>query len=287
MTTNSWGERLREELDGLACHRPHPPRGIVGRPGNPVNESEIGRSGSFPEAVWLPLVGPDGSPYDREKSSDPAVGESAPPGAEPAVSQRPPPPGQGPLDPEDRRLVEACLAREPAAWGALLDRFGSLLAHVAGRTASRRGTPLAAADRDDAVAEIVLECLRDDALALRRFAGRSSLATYLAVIARRVTVRRLVRGRQAVRSPAAETPLEPAAPVSDLPERIDDREQVETLLGRLDDEDARLVRLHHLEGRSYGEISRHTGLPLGSIGPALSRARAKLRSLMEASSPPG
>jgi RNA polymerase sigma-70 factor (ECF subfamily) len=233
------------------------------------------------------LVGPDGSPYDREKSSDPAVGQSASPGAEPAVPQRPPPPGQGPLDPEDRRLVEACLAGEPAAWGALIDRYGSLLAHIAGRTANRRGTPLAAADRDDAVAEIVLECLRDDALALRRFAGRSSLATYLAVIARRITVRRLVRGRQVIRSSASETPLEPVAPASDLPERIDDREQVETLLGRLDDEEARLVRLHHLEGRSYGEISRHTGLPLGSIGPALSRARAKLRTLMEASSPPG
>jgi RNA polymerase sigma-70 factor (ECF subfamily) len=203
------------------------------------------------------------------------------------VPQRPPSAGHGPTDPDDRRLVGACLAGTPGAWAEFLDRFGPLLAHVAERTASRRRTPLSTADRDDAVAEIVLECLRDDALALRRFAGRSSLATYLAVIARRVTVRRLVRGRQAVRSPAAETPLEPVALVSDLPERIDDREQVETLLGRLDDEDARLVRLHHLEGRSYGEISRHTGLPLGSIGPALSRARAKLRSLMEASSPPG
>jgi RNA polymerase sigma-70 factor (ECF subfamily) len=137
------------------------------------------------------------------------------------------------------------------------------------------------------VAEIVLECLRDEAAVLRRFAGRSSLATYLAVIARRVTVRRLLRGGEASRLAATETPPDPVAPASDLPERIDDREQVETLLGRLDDEEARLVRLHHLEGRSYGEISRHTGLPLGSIGPALSRARAKLRTIMEDASPPG
>ncbi len=184
-------------------------------------------------------------------------------------------------------MVEACLAGGPGAWEALLDRFGGLLAHVADRTAGRRGTPLAAADRDDAVAEIVLECLRDEAAVLRRFAGRSSLATYLAVIARRVTVRRLVRGGEASRLAATETPPDPVAPASDLPERIDDREQVETLLGRLDDEEARLVRLHHLEGRSYGEISRHTGLPLGSIGPALSRARAKLRTIMEDASPPG
>jgi RNA polymerase sigma-70 factor (ECF subfamily) len=225
--------------------------------------------------------------------ADPAVGEPASLGATPAVPHRPPPSGPRPLDapvppdPEDRRLIEACLAGTPGAWGAFLDRFGALLAHVAERTAGRRGAPFAAADRDDAVAEIVLECLRNQAAVLRKFAGRSSLATYLAVIARRVTVRRLVRDREASRLPAGASPPEPAARDADLPERIDDREQVETLLGRLDDEDARLVRLHHLEGRSYGEISRHTGLPLGSIGPALSRARAKLRSLMEEAAPPG
>jgi RNA polymerase sigma-70 factor (ECF subfamily) len=225
--------------------------------------------------------------------ADHAVGDPASLGATPAVSHSPPPPGPRPLDapvpldPEDWRLIEACLAGTPGAWSLFLDRFGALLAHVADRTASRRGAPLPAADLDDAVAEIVLECLRDEAAVLRKFAGRSSLATYLAVIARRVTVRRLVRGREASRLPAGETPPEPAARDADLPERIDDREQVETLLGRLDDEDARLVRLHHLEGRSYGEISRHTGLPLGSIGPALSRARAKLRTIMEDASPPG
>jgi len=37
------------------------------------------------------------------------------------------------------------------------------------------------------------------------------------------------------------------------------------------------VRLHHLEARSYDEISRLTGMPLNSIGPALSRARQKMR----------
>ena len=31
-----------------------------------------------------------------------------------------------------------------------------------------------------------------------------------------------------------------------------------------------------LEGRSYGEISRITGIPLGAIGPALAAARQKV-----------
>jgi RNA polymerase sigma-70 factor (ECF subfamily) len=196
------------------------------------------------------------------------------------VSQSPPPPGPAALAAEDRRLVLACLAGEAGAWDAFVDRFAGLFAHLADRTARGRRTPLPAADRDDVVAEILLECLRNDAAVLRSFAGRSSLPTYLTVIARRVAVRRLVRDVQALRLVVAAEAPEAAA--ADLPARLEDREQIASLLDRLEPDEARLVKLHHLEARSYGEISRLTGLPLGSIGPALSRARGKLRSLLEA-----
>jgi RNA polymerase sigma-70 factor (ECF subfamily) len=200
------------------------------------------------------------------------------------VSQVPPPSGPGVLAAEDRRLVDACLAGEPGAWDAFVDRFAGLFAYVADRSARSRRTPLPAADRDDLVAEILLECLRNDAAALRSFAGRSSLPTYLTVIARRVAVRRLSRDFAALRLVVADEPPEAAA--ADLPTRLEDREQIATFLDRLEPDEARLVRLHHLEARSYGEISRLTGLPLGSIGPALSRARGKLRNLIEAQPPP-
>jgi RNA polymerase sigma-70 factor (ECF subfamily) len=198
------------------------------------------------------------------------------------VSQSQPPAGPAALAAEDRDLVAACLSGQPGAWERFIGRFGGLFAHVVDRSVRCRQTPLPAASRDDLVAEIVLECLRNDAAALRSFAGRASLPTYLAVIARRVAVRHLARDVAAFRLPVEGGPDEPVAAATDLPERIDDREHVEVFLDRLAPEEARLVRLHHLEARSYGEISRLTGLPLGSIGPALSRARAKLRSLMEA-----
>jgi RNA polymerase sigma-70 factor (ECF subfamily) len=198
------------------------------------------------------------------------------------VSQSQPPSGPAALAAEDRDLLAACLAGHPGAWEGFIARFGGLFAHLVDRAAQRRRIVLPAATRDDLVAEIVLECLRNDAAALRGFAGRSSLPSYLTVIARRVAVRHLVREVERFRLAVATEAAEPAARASDLPERIDDREQVETYLGRLEPDEARLVRLHHLEARSYGEISRLTGLPLGSIGPALSRARGKLRSLMEA-----
>jgi len=188
-------------------------------------------------------------------------------------------------DAADRLLLAGCLSGRPGSWDAFLERFGGLFAHVAGRTADRRRLRLSVADRDDVVAEILLECLRNDAAVLRSFAGRSSLSTYLTVVARRVAVRRLIRDLESFRLMPATGPegMPEAAAGGAAPARLEDREQVAALLARLEPEEARLVRLHHLESRSYGEISSLTGLPLGSIGPALSRARSKLRALMEPS----
>ncbi len=179
--------------------------------------------------------------------------------------------------PDDLRIVADCLAGKAGAWEEFVGRFARLFEHVAVRTAARRGVILGAPERDDAAAEMILACLRNDAAVLRGYAGRASLATYLAVIARRVFVRSLGRPPTL----AADAAAEPAAPI-DEPARAADRDEVAALLDLLDTREATLVRLHHLEGRSYGEISRITGMPLGSIGPALSRAKARLRALRDA-----
>jgi len=179
----------------------------------------------------------------------------------------------------DQRLLDRCIAGDTEAWCEFLRRFGGLFAYVAARTAEKRSTALSDAEREDIVANIVLECLRNDAAALRSFAGRASLASYLTVIARRVAVRHLIRELEAFRVAVAHD--RPGAASGPATPPADDREQVARLLDRLEPDEAKLVRLHHLESRSYGEISSITGLPLGSIGPALSRARTKLRAMME------
>lgn len=197
----------------------------------------------------------------------------------------PEPPATAAASPDDLRLVAGCLGGTPGAWEEFVGRFARLFAHVAVRTAARRGATLGAAERDDAVADVIHACLAHDAAVLRGFAGRASLATYLAVVARRVIVRGMARSRP---TPVA-TPPEPAVrhrarhdSRQDAAARTADRDEVATLLGRLDEREATLIRLHHLEGRSYGDISRLTGMPLGTIGPALSRAKARLRALREA-----
>lgn len=182
--------------------------------------------------------------------------------------------------PEDRHLVQTCLQGQSDAWDAFVTRFIGLLAFVVDRTAAQRQLVLTPADREDLLADILLEILHHNAAVLRGFAGRSSLATYLAVVARRVAVRGLTRLQEKNRGrrPLADG-HEPAHPVDgdDSQSRLANREQVELMLHGLDEMEARLVRLHHLEARSYGEISRLTGMPLGSIGPTLARARHKMK----------
>ena len=65
------------------------------------------------------------------------------------------------------QLVRDCLASVPGAWDEFVGRFAGLLAHVVDRTAAHQRVALSAGDRDDLVAEILLELLRHDARALR------------------------------------------------------------------------------------------------------------------------
>src|ERR1700742_2129032 len=104
-----------------------------------------------------------------------------------------------------------------------------LVVHVINHTAQCRSTNLSAADREDLAAEVFLAIIDNDMAVLRHFRGRSSSATYLTVVARRLVVRKLVDGRSSV--PLGDMV---AQAESDEPEqRIDNREEVGRLLGQL------------------------------------------------------
>jgi RNA polymerase sigma-70 factor (ECF subfamily) len=176
----------------------------------------------------------------------------------------------------DRNLLSRCLDDKPGAWEDFVDRFMGLVVHVVNHSAQARSIRLSAADRDDLSAEVFLAILKDDFAILRHFRAQSSLATYLAVIARRVVVRQLLKRKSA----ASLSDVSADAQASDdvgVEKRISDQEEVERLIQRLDDKEAQVVRLYHLEGRSYQEISNTVGLPENSVGPLLSRAREKMR----------
>lgn len=176
----------------------------------------------------------------------------------------------------DRNLLERCLQRKPRAWEDFVDRFLGLIVHVVDHTIGARNVQLGADERDDLCAEVFLTLIRDDFAVLRHFRGQSSLATYLTVIARRVVVRELLKrppAHQMAESAESQQTAEDAGPF----QRVEDREEIERLLQELPARDAEIVRMFHLEGKSYQEISTATGVAENTIGPVLSRARTRMR----------
>ncbi|HUY92966.1 MAG TPA: sigma-70 family RNA polymerase sigma factor [Pirellulales bacterium] len=177
----------------------------------------------------------------------------------------------------DRNLLDRCLVQKPRAWEDFVDRFMGLVVHVTNHSAQCRSIRLTPEDREDLCAEVFLAIIKDDYAVLRHFRRQSSLATYLTVIARRVVVRALIGRKSASRLNQTAPQTVGAGVSSNAEQRVEDREEVERLLEELDGQEADVVRMYHLEGKSYQEISSAVGMPENSVGPTLSRAREKMR----------
>lgn len=179
----------------------------------------------------------------------------------------------------DRDLIKRCLHHEPGAWNDFVDRFLGLVYHVVQHTADMRSFPLRPEDKEDIAAHILLKVVENDYAPLRQFRGKSSLASYLTVIARRTCVNELanraqIKDREGAKANDA---IMEAKPNSKPKPGLETLEEVGKLLKKLPSRERAVVRLFYLEGRSYEEISTELGIPVNSIGAILARARKKLR----------
>lgn len=183
---------------------------------------------------------------------------------------------------EDMELVERLIANCETAWRELVTRFaGQVRARVLRVTKSCSSVDQVSLV-DDILAEVFRALLANDRAALRAYQGRSSLCTYLCAIATRVTLRYSLRHGPGVQASEELSSLED--PKSTSPEKnLQSFEQNQWLLQRIDRlpwKQQQLIRLFHLEGKSYKEISEQLSMPIGSIGPSIGRAEKQLRQLL-------
>lgn len=180
----------------------------------------------------------------------------------------------------DATLISRCLQKAPNAWDDFVERFMPLVHHVVKYTCETRGIPLSAELRDDLVQEVFVGILKDNYVVLRRFRGNSSLATYLTVVARRIVVRNILQKKLVpeIQPVTAQAAMATPPTVSGEEKRIENADEVEHLLTTLSEKDAAIVRMYHLEQKSYAEIAAALNIPENSIGPTLSRARESLRN---------
>lgn len=143
------------------------------------------------------------------------------------------------------------------------------------------------ADTEDLVQVTFMKAFQ----ALHRFRGQSAFSTWLTRIALNVSTTHL-RSRkshlagleQVRRHEITDGGVKDNVAGPDECFRLVERDQLlEQNLKRLPDAYHRALRLHYLHQRSYQEITRELGIPLGTLKVWLFRARAKLRKEFEKS----
>jgi RNA polymerase sigma-70 factor (ECF subfamily) len=182
---------------------------------------------------------------------------------------------------EEGILLERCLHHQPGAWNDFVDRYLGLIYRVIHFTAHQRSTSLQPEDVEDVAAEILLQIVANNYAALRQFQKRSSLATYLTVIARRICVHEMIK-RHKQRTQNLGDAKQVPEPADRHQSSFDTMDEVQRLLSKLPRRAREAVRMFFLEGRSYEEISTKMNVPVNTIGALLSRAKDALRERMQA-----
>jgi len=183
-----------------------------------------------------------------------------------------------PLTEKDRHLINELLSGSEGAWLAFVDRYAVLITQVIRHTTHAHSLKLSEDDLEDLTADVFTTLLDRNMGAIRAFRGRSSFATYLTVVIRRVVLRKLTQRRymQAFgHVKAHQASLNEASPEKSGRE-VDAKDEVDSLMSRLPDSLKSMMKMFYLDGKSYSQISQLLGVPMNSIGPMLKRAKETL-----------
>lgn len=189
---------------------------------------------------------------------------------------QPPSPSAAPLRAsDDLAIVRRMVNGEPAALAELYDRYSPLLLALTRRILGPSG------EAEEALQETFLQAWNQ---AERYDSGRSSVSTWLILIARTRALDRL-RGRGARERTAQAAAAEPPAP--DTSWSLDDnvlhrerRQRVQRALADLPEEQRRVLELAFYEGLSQSEIATRTNTPLGTVKTRALLAMRKLRNAL-------
>ena len=170
-------------------------------------------------------------------------------------------------------LVGRIRTGDGSAWRELVDRYEPLLRRLA------RQYRLSGQDTEDAIQLTWLRCLEH----IDQLTHADRLRGWLATVCRRESVRLATKRRREIAlgeqtvTRLVDEGQEERDPCAEMARR-DERDRLSRAITALP-ERQRLVLIELLkeESRSYLDLSRRLGLPVGSIGPTRQRAIARLR----------
>jgi RNA polymerase sigma-70 factor (ECF subfamily) len=194
-------------------------------------------------------------------------------------------PGRESVQDSDAALIRACLEGAPGAFERLVEDHRRVVFHAIRSALDRTSARDDAELQDEAFVRVFSTVAADGMKVLRNFQGRSRLATFLVVVARRVTLRTLAELRPRIAGQPAAAPLErgveapdPGPGPAERAEREEVRALVRASVAGLSPRDALAIQLFYEEGLGHREIGSVIGVPVTHVGQILARAREKLRT---------
>jgi RNA polymerase sigma-70 factor (ECF subfamily) len=184
------------------------------------------------------------------------------------------------LQRSDAELVQHAARGDRGAFHLLVDRHANHLLKLAFSLSSNRD------DADD----IVQETFTAAFVGLKKFAGRSSVKTWLSSILMRRAAKiwhRSKRLRMAVPLDAANASSESDRPtnlnpgslaVASTVTSVDQRIDLQAVLETLSEPHREVIVLREMQGLSYEEIAEVLGVPRGTVESRLHRARQELQA---------
>jgi RNA polymerase sigma-70 factor, ECF subfamily len=123
---------------------------------------------------------------------------------------------------------------------------------------------------DDLTQRVFLQVFRT----IGQFAGQARLETWIYRVATNEALQHLRRSRRHSTGPLDWEPVDPAP---DRKQQLEQRDLLQCSMQRLEPELRSIFLLRETEELSYREIARTLGIPEGTVGSRLNRARSDLR----------
>jgi RNA polymerase sigma-70 factor (ECF subfamily) len=171
---------------------------------------------------------------------------------------------------DEPRLVTRARSGDHRALGCLLEKYRRRVTRHVRRLVREPG------DADDVVQETFIRAWRG----LPAFRGDSTFYSWLYRIATNVALGYLGRAARRRQGIEAQAPQEEPDPEQILIAR-QTGQAAERALAVLQPEQARALALYEEEGKSYREIARTLGVPIGTVRTHIFRARRSLAAALE------
>ena len=192
-------------------------------------------------------------------------------------------------DMDDQELLDLCIAGNPVALAAFVQRYELYVRSIVGRTVRRYTSNVDGTAIDDLCQEVFVALFEKDCHRLRLFEGRNGcpLRAWLRVISMRVTISRMRRWKNHSQLPNEDTDRGSLRMVDESPDALqllsaeDDQKRKAELLKlaqSLSPDDRELIELIYVHEMSVPAITAKLSIRRGALYMRKNRALTRLRS---------